>query len=479
MPDFDSKHLTGALTALRSETERVGLADASDVRRRGDHRTRVAASVVALTASLCLVAAAIGFGSLGGGKERATELPASKPVTEDTLLIRDELPLSQMKMDDSGQGEPATPVTSCQQGSLASLAPKTLWHRSFNSDYVPEDDDLGMPEGDGLVRQVIATFEGDQQAAAAIQAFERWFDQCDGVTKRGVQHYKTISEAGGRVHGLNFSKPHASAEHSGSVMVEYVGYGIVGAAVTIVSYTADGQDSWFTDQEFIELNPSFAENPMIGTLRFAMQRLSGKRTLSTNAVPDTFQFAEEKTSTSWQPPDSSVEHAHGGSRSLNMTELWQFSPCWLGILEGEALASDALRIGMVTARNEDGDYPTNVRQVALYHDEATATAVAEELRSAFADCPSVAAFDGKATITWTTAREVGSYNLMIGWSTTTSKNSRLTRFSQSIAIAQLGKAIFLATEKGDEAGPDSPAVRAARNSVGANAQAICNIADCQ
>lgn len=86
-----SDRLHDTLTTLRADTDRVGLADAGNVRRRGDQRTRRQA-VGSVAAVFLAVAAVAGISAGLGGNDNEGLPPASQSVPSDAFLAADELP---------------------------------------------------------------------------------------------------------------------------------------------------------------------------------------------------------------------------------------------------------------------------------------------------------------------------------------------------------------------------------------------------
>ena len=472
MPDFDSKHLHDTLTALRSDTECIGLANADDVRRHGDARTRRTVAATGLTAGLCLVAAAIGVGTLGGGDKRAIETPADRgSISARTLVLADELQTSRigpMTMESSGEGEGAPAVTSCQRETLAELGATKLWHRSFLGTRV--QDETGVPEEEQQrVRQVIASFDTERAANRAYAAVAKWFESCEGVTQRGIERVAPSTVAGGRFEAVNFSRsitPRGDDGRTNPVVIEYVSYGIVGDALTVVSYKESSSEESFTDEELAVQQ----ENPLQRTMRFAMQRLAGERQLDENGVPRSFRFAEERRG-EWQ---NSTEP--GGAGLLRASELglpWQISPC--AKTAGHAASSyatDALRSGALSVRLMGGDTESApFRQLALYPDAASARTVAQELVDEYTTCATQPYYE--RSLTWTVAAAAEPRGATVAWADDS------TGFARAVGVAQRGNAVLLVYEgHEDQPGPQSSAVGAVKKALSDNIDLICEVADC-
>ena len=87
MNDRPTDRVADTLTALRADTDRVGLADSGAVRRRGEARTRhqVIGSSLAVAA---LVAGVVGISAgITGGDNRSDQVPASPEPTSQTVTL--------------------------------------------------------------------------------------------------------------------------------------------------------------------------------------------------------------------------------------------------------------------------------------------------------------------------------------------------------------------------------------------------------
>jgi len=87
MNDRPTDRVADTLTALRADSDRIGLADSGSVRRRGEARTRHQVVGTSL-AVVALVAGAIGIGAgLTGGDNRSDQIPASPEPTPQTVVL--------------------------------------------------------------------------------------------------------------------------------------------------------------------------------------------------------------------------------------------------------------------------------------------------------------------------------------------------------------------------------------------------------
>jgi len=144
-----------------------------------------------------------------------------------------------------------------------------------------------------------------------------------------------------------------------------------------------------------------------------------------------------------------------------------------------SLSADALRVGMITVRPEEGVADeTPFRQLALYEDESTAQGVAQELADEYARAgegsgceTSPLGFGGP----WTSEPVAGPHDVLLAWS----GRPEGSEFTQAVAIVHRGRAVLLVFEVAYvEPGPRSQAVMAARKAVADNVDLICEIADC-
>lgn len=431
-------------TLLRDTASRVpaALHPAADLRRHAEHHRRVRRAGAAASLTVVLVIGLLGFNTQGGGRKAAP--PAERPpLSHSSLLIPAELPdwgQFSWKETASGDGEGASPVTSCQQGSLGDLRASETWHASYAF------RDLGA-------RQVVARFSGAQEAASAFDAVDSWFDGCSGVETARLGRWPPLDTAGGRARTVSFSRPVGPDESR----FEFVSFGVEKDALTIVSFAMNGQDANFTS------------DPLATTVRFALHRLAGDRTTRANAAAE-FRFAEERTDPTWQA-------AGDEERSTALAQEWLGSPCIRETVTRGPLPSDALRTGMVTAqRVELVGGPT--RQLALYPDAETARSVARELEAEFTACASTV--NGITRTTWTLQRETGRPGVALAWSTNVDDPAFGPPMTQAVAIAARGNAVLLSSAYYNvEAGPDSRAVSAVLAATEANLAVVCEVADCR
>lgn len=492
MPDID---FNDTLKALRTDTERVGLANAADVRRHGDRRTQRTVAATGLTAALCLVAAAIGFGGLDDGKERAVETPATQPKLASTsLLISDELPpslpgvaLSGWKASgraSEGEGEGEALAAPCQQGSLKDLGAERAWHANFLGENLFADDEASQEVnkgalGDVQAGQVTAQFASAERAQAAMKAIDGWFDNCSLTEPR---RWPDVRVGGARARLIEYS-----ATPSATDPWRLVGYGISGNAITLVSFALIPTDVGGGAGEGLLGDAEQTHR----TLRFALLRIAGVRTTTSNAVARKFRFAEERSG-EWQ----SSQEPGGGSvgRDFYLGHPWHANPCpdpekndGYGALK--SLPSDALRTGMLLVDNYGGDPTvTPVRQLALYPDASTAKNVAEELAAEYARCATTPDEFGVPTTwttetgTWTAELGGGPHELTFAWSASQEDPSGkpTSPFTRGVAIVHRANGVLLVFDADNaQPGPNSPVMQRVRKGVADNVDLICEVADCE
>ncbi|HEU4912582.1 MAG TPA: hypothetical protein VFV76_11860 [Actinomycetes bacterium] len=406
------------------------------------HRRNRRVGATAGSLALVLVVAVLGLAGAGGQRD-AARLPAEQPpLSRDSLLIEDELPGNEIDWrPEAREGESALPPELCQQGSLRSLGATSVWHQSAS------DQDLG------LVAQTAAQFPAAAEAEAALDRLTRWFGECGGYTpadgrlpdfRAGTGTVRTGTYTREAPDGPDFAYFGVAA------------FGVQGHAITVVWRENLGQDD------------NFAANPLATTMRFALARLAGARTVAANQVPAGFRFAEERADPKW-------DRSPATSRSRVLHEPWASNPCQYdhGDAGLQPPASDALRTGSRIAQRAERSVP--VRQLALYPDARTAREVAAELRSAFERCASVS--DGIGTTTWVTQRSEGAADLTVSWSSYAEEGGGPPTYAPAVAVATQGNAVLLVSQVlSVEPGPDSDAVRAVRAAVEANLPLVCEVA---
>lgn len=183
-------------------------------------------------------------------------------------------------------------------------------------------------------------------------------------------------------------------------------------------------------REIFGQDDNFAANPLATTMRFALARLAGARTVAENQAPAGFRFAEERADPRW-------DRSPAASRSGVLHEPWASNPCQYdhGDAGLQPPASDALRTGTRLAQRAERGVP--VRQLALYPDARTAREVAAELRSAYERCASVS--DGIGTTASVTQRPVGTADLTVAWSSYAEESGGPATFAPAVAIAAAGQ----------------------------------------
>ncbi len=476
MPDFDSNDLHNTLTGLKSDTARVGLANAADVRRRGDQRTRATAAVSGL-AALAVVAGAVGVSSgLGDSTKRAYVPPAAQPkLSASSLLIADEMPLdlpgvqiTEWKSSAPAEGEGEPVVARCQDDSLEDLGAEEVWQRTFTAkNHYAEDATAqeinGGALGDVRARQVVAQFASAERAAAAMRAIDGWFDNYCSLSGDALLGWPDVRADGGRARLVEYYG--ATAKDPWNL----VGYGLNGNAITIVTHTLVPTDVGGGAGAGMLLNPTNVQ----ATLRFALQRIAGSRTTTANAVPENFRFAEERRGDWVEAPEPGEDF--GRTRSSHLASHWQLAPCAENPeFDLRPLPSDALRTGSLLVRVEGpGADFFPFRQLALYADEATAKGAAQELVEEYARCANTSDEDGRPT-TWTTERVAGPHDVTLA--TGTKKMNSSESFTRVVAILHRGNAVLVAFEAGSA---ESPVVQDVRKAVADNVDLICEVADCE
>jgi hypothetical protein len=275
--------MSDRLTALLHERVHgvpAALRPATDVRRRAEHHRRVRRAATGAGAGLLVVAIVLGVG-LADGRKRAVEPPVKEPARGlAVLLIADEMPhaTDTVYKVTTSQREDAELVASCQRASLASLGAQTIWHRTFAGHargVEPNETDPKFPDA----KQVVAEFASPDAAATAFATIDGWFQACMGTNREPIRQPAT-SHAGGRALFVEIlvDRPGYRLNHESTT------YAINGAAITVVSvshYAVDrfGHPDTRGRQETLAM--------------FALQRLAGTRTITENAVPSAFRFAEE------------------------------------------------------------------------------------------------------------------------------------------------------------------------------------------
>jgi hypothetical protein len=432
-------------TTLHDTASRVPtrLHPAAELRRQAERHQRTRRLVAAAgSLALVLVVSVLGLTAQGGQRD-AAPLPAEQPpLSRDSLLIESELPGNEIDWrPEAREGELALPPELCQQGSLRSLGATSVWHQRAS------DQDLG------LVAQTAAQFPTAAEAEAALDRLTEWFGGCDGFTpvdgrlpdfRAGTGTVRTGTYTREAPDGPDFAYFGVAA------------FGVQGEAITVVWRELLGQDD------------NFPANPLATTMRFALARLAGTRTVAASQVPAGFRFAEELADPKW---DDSL----AVSRSRVLHEPWASNPCQddHGDPGLQPADSDALRTGSRIAQRAEGSVP--VRQLALYPDARTARQVAEELRSDYERCASVE--DALGTTTWVTQRQQGAADLTVAWSSYAEEGGGPATFAPAVAIATQGNAVLLVSQvESVEPGPDSEAVRAVLAAVEANLPLVCEVA---
>lgn len=432
-------------TTLHDTASRVAtrLHPAAELRRQAErHQRRRRLAGAAGSLALVLVVSVLGL-TAKGGQGDAAPLPAEQPpLSRDSLLIDNELPGNEIDWrPEVREGELELPPELCQQGSLRSLGATTVWHQRAS------DQDLGM------VAQIAARFPTAAEAEAALDRLTGWFGECDGFTpadgrlpdfRAGTGTVRTGTYTREAPDGPDFAYFGVAA------------FGVQGETVTVVWREILGQDD------------NFAANPLATTMRFALARLAGTRTLTENQVPAGFRFAEELADPAWG-------RSPAARRSRVLHEPWASNPCQydVGDVDLQPPASDALRTGTRIAQRAQRSMP--VRQLALYPDARTAREVAAALRSEYGRCASVS--DGIGTTTWVTQRPVGAADVTVAWSSYAEESGSSATFAPAAAIARQGNAVlFVSQVLSVEPGPDSDAVQAVLAAVEANLPLVCEVA---
>lgn len=302
------------------------------------------------------------------------------------------------------EGEPALPPELCQQASLRSLGARAVWHQQATD----------ANQNRNLVAQAAAQFPTPSEADSALSQLTRWFDECDGVTPEDGR-LPDFRAGTGTVRTGTYTR--AVPDDPDNVIAGVVAFGVQGDAITVVWREILGQDD------------NFPANPLATTMRFALARLAGTRTVTENEVPAGFRFAEERAEPQWDRSPTT-------SRNRVLQEPWASNPCQddHGDAGLQPPASDALRTGVRLAQRSTRSMP--LRQLALYPDARTAREAAAELRSDYERCASVS--DVVGTTTWVTQRPEGATDLTVAWSSYVEEEGGPATFAPAVAIATQG-----------------------------------------
>jgi hypothetical protein len=410
------------------------LRPSADVRahaEQGRRRRRLAA-----TALVGLVGAGV-----VAGLWRSPE-PNTPPVQErregiHQLLSEEEVPYlaDDVRVIDR---EVARPVSSCQRASLVELGATRAVQRTFK----PDGEDWPPVRA----HHAVARFHSERAAADAYGKLESWLRSCRSdkgqsrilPTQRGFDGRADVVEVRRR-------EPGYADEYEAEATIN----AIRGRSISVVTL------AW----------PPKGWGPMDDTLsqtaHLVLARLAGVRTSSAAAIPASFRFAE--------PP---LPGKYRGDRSIRTP--WLTASC----RPPKPQASDTSRLAMLTVRNHAQPFP-GLRQLAVYPDEATAAAVAQDLRDKITDCGRAVELapqgDGSYGLarSGSTAAEPGAVHLGVR------PRSDKPKAALVEAVAQWGNAVFVAHEGFHEGISEANAIELIAWSAEHNRPLICAIAtDC-
>ncbi len=399
-------------TLLHDTAQRVpaALHPAAELRHQAKQHKRARRAGGGAAAATLMAAAFVVGGGLPDGQNRATELPATQPpINRTSLLILDELPGEVPFIHDpvtwqlaaAGEGEDALVAGPCQPRAVADLRPDRLWHAHYTADIGNE----------GLqARQVTAQFDTDERAGRAMEAVDAWFDDCALAV---VARWPDVAVEGGRARLLDYYSKQDARSH-------IVSYGVNGNAITLFSYSRK------TPGPVGEA--TLAERaPMNTTMGFALQRLSGARTIAVNVIPSDFRFVGET-----RDPSRLL-----GSR-------WAFYGCDYRDLR----ASDANRIGLLKADDDASSDAMLTRQLAVYRDARSARAAAQELITQTSDCASTQKYGDSDSavpaVRWFNESPTGSGELHLAWMPNPEEGESANVPGHAVAIFQRGSAVLVA-----------------------------------
>ncbi len=414
--------MTDPLTTLLRETaQRVptALHPAASLREDAKRHQRVRrAGAGAATATIVAAALVLG-GGLPDGQKRATELPATQPdLSQDSLLIADELPVmytphpNTWQIEQTIEGKTASPVTSCKPASIESLAPDRVWRRTFTPGQLVSG------------AQVAAQFASPGQAAKAFDTVDAWFDSCEGL-KRQAWRWPAFSAFGGTGRSAAIGLPVPGDDNS--TRYENIGYAVNGSMLTVVTVsTADSDQGAPLNQQ----QPAEAADPMQTAMLFALQRLGGSRDLAANAVPESFTFAEEKEPSLDEPPTEPPS---------NLGQEWRVISCSFdkppASREGLALRTGMRAIAHDNVDPEGVHFETLTLQLGVYANSADARAEVEALRGRIAAC--AAEFGGEQRTLQSTA---GPLDVQVAF------HGRTEGFNEgghAVTVVQRGNSVFV------------------------------------
>jgi hypothetical protein len=400
------------------------LRPATDIRRRAEQHRRVRRAATGAGAGLLAVAIVLGVG-LADARKRAVELPVTEQARGVALLlIADELPAAgpMTYQVTTGQREHVELAASCPR-DMASLGAQTIWQRTFVGQALDREPYEKVQDAN----QVVAEFASPDAAATAFATIDGWFQACMGTNREPIRQPAT-SHAGGRALFVEIlvDRPGYRLNHESTT------YAINGAAITVVSvshYAVDrfGHPDTRGRQETLAM--------------FALQRLAGTRTITENAVPSAFRFAEEAK---LRP-----------SRVTALDHPWGFLGCRRA--DGPYRSADRqMRTGMLTLEGGGVSH-----QLAVYPDEETAQAVAQSLQAEISSCPKWTVEDGSRTddVVLASFPRSGSPTAVLG-----------------VAIARWGNSIFLAVEGEYDLVAKPTAITQLDDALTANRPLVCRVA---
>lgn len=395
------------------------------------------------------VAAAVAVGAVTGvlitssadrDSRGSDRVPADRvPLPATTLLLPEELPSAPGADWESlsvGEGE-GKRASVCQPQTLRALGATRTSHRTFTTEY-----------GDATARQVVAAFRSAQAAATAFESVRGWFESCSDVAGAPVVESGLVPHARGRFETVAFNW---LVDSPGTdYVLEQTGVAVRDRTLTILSVREPECCG--------EATP--AAGALSATMRVALDRLSGRRLATEDAIPDEFRFSEE--------------HSDGFSRQQNLFDRWLLadSPS----CPAAWFTEDARRTGMLSL-TPDGLF----FQLAVYEDVPTAKAVAVRLREHVSNCePSgTAATRRIATAAGTVHVTVDVYRQGVA-----RRDGMRPAYSGATAqtAVQLGEAVFLIRHHAvvDDAAQldvaEARALRDVQTSIDRNRARICTIA---
>jgi hypothetical protein len=250
-----------------------------------------------------------------------------------------------------------------------------------------------------------------------------------------VRRWPPLTLARGRAEFVELTRSLPDDQKTGGVRQdiarEHISYAVSGASITIVSVSLFGFEMSDTeDSNYLEM-----------VARAALHRLAGTRTITENALPSSFRFADEPKPRR-ATPQTSFENPFGVQGFLRCDSTRDRS-------------DRPLPVGMLAVQGE-GD-----RQLTLYPDETTARIATQELRAELTSC---ARWRVKPVENIPGAQlAFRPYNEPPG--------------TVVLAIAQWGNSVFIGTEGHRQRLAEAEVVRRAQDALTANRPVVCRVAE--